>query len=104
MTRVVDQALAPCRKHQAVGCADELLTISKCQMALPANFTDKTSLYGSDRNMPRWRGWTLRPSRINSTFDDATAFTKPWKGELTMGGRALPGGLKGARADEAAAK
>jgi hypothetical protein len=84
------------------------------------NFMDKTSFYGSDRNMhvvERFRRLDAETILYQFDVDDSTAFTKPWKGELTMnatsgpifeyacheGNYALPGVLRGARADEKAA-
>jgi hypothetical protein len=81
------------------------------------NFMDKTSFYGSDRNMhvvERFHRLDAETILYQFDVDDPTAFTKPWKGELTMtsasgpiyeyacheGNYALPGVLKGARADE----
>jgi hypothetical protein len=83
------------------------------------NLSGKTGFYGSDENLhvverfSRMDGDTLL---YQFAVDDPTAFTKPWKGELTMsaaagpiyeyacneGNYALPGILRGARADDKA--
>jgi len=83
------------------------------------NLSGKTGFYGADENLhvverfSRMDGDTLL---YQFTVDDPTAFTKPWKGELTMtaaagpiyeyacneGNYALPGILRGARADDKA--
>ncbi|MGD1096706.1 MAG: hypothetical protein ABSB35_32515, partial [Bryobacteraceae bacterium] len=84
------------------------------------NFKDETTFYGSDRNMhvvERFRRIDADTILYQFDVDDPTAFTKPWKGEMTMfaapgpiyeyacheGNYALPGVLRGARADEKAA-
>jgi hypothetical protein len=83
------------------------------------NFLDRTSFYGSDRNMhvvERFSLFDKDTILYQFDVDDPTAFTKPFKGELTIGraqgpiyeyachegNYALPGVLRGARADEAA--
>ena len=51
------------------------------------NFTDKTTFYGSDSNLhviERLRWYDAKTLLYQFEIDDATAFTKPWKGELTM--------------------
>jgi hypothetical protein len=83
------------------------------------NLSGKTGFYGADENLhvierfSRMDGDTLL---YQFTVDDPTAFTKPWKGELTMsaaagpifeyacneGNYALQGILAGARKDDAA--
>jgi hypothetical protein len=83
------------------------------------NLSGKTGFFGSDANLhvierfSRMDGDTLL---YQFTVDDPTAFTKPWKGELTMsaapgplaeyacheGNYALPGILGGARAEDKA--
>ena len=83
------------------------------------NLSGKTGFYGADENLhvierfSRLDGDTLL---YRFTVDDPTAFTKPWKGEMTMsaapgpiseyacqeGNYALPGILAGARADDRA--
>ena len=84
------------------------------------NFTDKTSAYGSDKNLhvvERFRRMDAETILYQFDVDDPTAFTRPWKGELTMsaatgpiyeyacheGNYGLPGVLRGARAEEKAA-
>ncbi|HYA18085.1 MAG TPA: hypothetical protein VEF06_11495 [Bryobacteraceae bacterium] len=84
------------------------------------NFLDQTSFYGSDRNMhvvERFSLFDKDTILYQFDVDDPTAFTKPIKGEYTMsrasgpiyeyacheGNYALPGVLRGARAEEAAA-
>ena len=84
------------------------------------NFQDRTSFYGSDRNMhvvERFSLFDKDTILYQFDVDDPTAFTRPFKGEYTMartpgpiyeyacheGNYALPGVLRGARADEAAA-
>ena len=83
------------------------------------NFMDKTSFYGSDKNMhvvERFRRLDAETILYQFDVDDPTAFTRPWKGELTMssapgpiyeyacheGNYGLPGVLRGARAEEKA--
>lgn len=78
------------------------------------NFTDKTSFHGSDRNLhviERFRWYDPRTLLYQFDVDDPTAFTRSWKGELTMaaapgpiyeyacheGNYALPDLLRGAR-------
>jgi hypothetical protein len=83
------------------------------------NLSGKTGFYGADENLhvierfSRMDGDTLL---YQFTVDDPTAFTKPWKGEMTMsaapgpiaeyacheGNYALRGILAGARADDKA--
>jgi hypothetical protein len=83
------------------------------------NLSGKTGFYGADENLhvierfSRMDGDTLL---YQFSVDDPTAFTKPWKGELTMsaaggpiseyacneGNYALAGILGGARADDRA--
>ncbi|HLX46144.1 MAG TPA: hypothetical protein VKR43_22015 [Bryobacteraceae bacterium] len=84
------------------------------------NFTDKTSFYGSDRNLhvvERFRRLDDETLVYQFDVDDPTAFTRPWKGELTMsassgpiyeyacheGNYGLVGVLRGERAAEKAA-
>jgi hypothetical protein len=83
------------------------------------NLSGKTGFYGADENLhvierfSRMDGDTLL---YQFTVDDPTAFTKTWKGEMTMsaapgpiaeyacheGNYALRGILAGARADDKA--
>ena len=82
------------------------------------NFTDKTSFRGSDSNLHVVERFTrIDPDTILYQFeiDDPTAFTKPWKAELTMvadpgpiyeyacheGNYGMRNLLRGARAQEA---
>jgi hypothetical protein len=82
------------------------------------NFTEKTSFFGSDRNMhvvERFSLFDKDTILYQFDVDDPTAFTEPFKGEYTMGrapgpiyeyachegNYALPGVLRGARAEEA---
>jgi hypothetical protein len=84
------------------------------------NFLDKTSFYGSDRDMhvvERFSLFDKDTILYQFDVDDPTAFTKPIKGEYTIsraagsiyeyacheGNYALPAVLRGARAEEAAA-
>jgi hypothetical protein len=84
------------------------------------NFLDKTSFYGSDRNMhvvERFSLFDKDTILYQFEVDDPTAFTKQLRGEYTInrasgpiyeyacheGNYALPGVLRGARAEEAAA-
>ena len=56
------------------------------------NFTDKTTFHGSDQNLhvvERFRRLDGDTILYQFDVDDPTAFTKPWKGELTM--TAAPG-------------
>ncbi|HYA17821.1 MAG TPA: hypothetical protein VEF06_10160 [Bryobacteraceae bacterium] len=56
------------------------------------NFTDKTPFYGSDANLhvvERLRWYDAKTLLYQFEIEDATAFTRPWKGELTMA--AAPG-------------
>ena len=51
------------------------------------NFTDKTNFRGSDRNLHLTERFTRTgPDTLlyRFTLDDATAFTKPWTGEIAM--------------------
>jgi hypothetical protein len=83
------------------------------------NFTDKTTFWGSDRNLhvvERFRRLDAETILYQFDVDDLTAFTRPWKGELTMtsatgpiyeyacheGNYGIVGVLKGARAEEKA--
>lgn len=85
-----------------------------------ANFNDSGDPYGSDRNLHVVERFSLLdPNTILYRFevDDPTAFTRPWKGELTMarsrgpiyeyacheGNYALPNLLNGFRVGERAA-
>jgi hypothetical protein len=84
------------------------------------NFNDKTSFYGSDRNMhvvERFSLYDAETILYQWAVEDPTAFTKPFKGEQTIargtgpvyeyacheGNYAVPAVLRGARTDEAAA-
>lgn len=85
------------------------------------NFTDKNPFRGSDRNLHLVERFTrIGPDTIlyRFTVDDATAFTKPWTGEVTMtrtpgpiyeyacheGNYSMLNMLSGARAEEKAAE
>jgi hypothetical protein len=84
------------------------------------NFNDKTSVFGSDRNMhvvERFSMWDAETLYYQWEVDDPTAFTRPFKGEQTInrasgpvyeyacheGNHAVEGVLGGFRAEEAAA-
>lgn len=83
------------------------------------NLSGKTGFYGADENLhviERFSRMDKDTLLYQFTVDDPTAFTRPWKGELTMsaapgpileyacheGNYALPGILGGARADDKA--
>jgi hypothetical protein len=83
------------------------------------NFTDKTHVRGSDRNLHVVERFTRTGAdtiRYRFTIDDPTAFTKPWTGEIAMsrapgpiyeyacheGNYSLASMLAGARAEEKA--
>jgi hypothetical protein len=83
------------------------------------NYTDKTSFRGSDKNLhvvERFTRIDAETVLYQWSVDDPTAFTKPWKGELTMAASSGPiyeyachegnygmyGVLSGARAQEKA--
>jgi hypothetical protein len=85
------------------------------------NFTDKTNLSGSDQNLhviERFTRTAESTIRYEFTIDDPTAFTRVWKGEVPLmkasgpiyeyacheGNYAMEGILKGARAQEKAAR
>jgi hypothetical protein len=85
------------------------------------NFNDKTSFFGSDRNMHVVERFSLLDADTilyRFEVDDPTAFTRPFRGESTLtrdpgpiyeyacheGNYALPALLRGARMDDQAAK
>ena len=85
------------------------------------NFTDKTNVSGSDENLhviERFTRTAENTIRYEFTIDDPTAFTRAWKGEIPLmkasgpiyeyacheGNYAVEGILKGARAQEKAAR
>jgi hypothetical protein len=84
------------------------------------NFTEKTNLRGSDKNLHLIERFTRTGENTilyEFTVDDPTAFTRAWKGEIPLwkaagpiyeyacheGNYAMAGILKGARAEEKAA-